>query len=323
MADRMTAMAGKSAPPLFDLIRHDKAAAPQTPHAPSGRPNGVGAPPRSNGAPPPAAPPAPAPEATPAPEADEPPEPAVAQTIPWRPEAAPAPEPKPQWAPKPRPEPEADDDDPSPLPSGPRIDPKKTFSIPVSVLYVVVPLTLAALLVVWSIGYSRGERSRDDQLSPYLEPGGAVVDPLLAGQEEPAGGSGSSVPVVQRPPARDSAPAPAPQRRTAGSPVTQDSRVADNNYLLIARLDGERAIKAAMALTERGAPAIAVDPSGGRSKNGWRLYSLLGIPSEKFKEQWQARADHKSRIESLCGKLGADAGGPIDASTAYWEKYTP
>lgn len=95
------------------------------------------------------------------------------------------------------------------------------------------------------------------------------------------------------------------------------------NYLLIARADGERAIKAAMALTERGLPTIAVESGSGRSNNAWRLYSLLGISSEKFKEEWQLRADHKAKIVAACRDLDATAGGPIDASTAYWEKYAP
>ena len=76
------------------------------------------------------------------------------------------------------------------------------------------------------------------------------------------------------------------------------------------------------ALTERGLPTIAVETGGARSNN-WRLYSLLGIPSEKFRQEWQLRSDHKAKVEAVCRDLGADAGGPIDASTAYWEKYAP
>ena len=109
---------------------------------------------------------------------------------------------------------------------------------------------------------------------------------------------------------------------TTGSPVTRDTRQPEHNYLLIARMDGERAIKAAMALTERGLPTIAVETGGARSNN-WRLYSLLGIPSEKFRQEWQLRSDHKTKVEAVCRDLGAEAGGPIDASTAYWEKYAP
>ncbi|MFG0284056.1 MAG: hypothetical protein ACF8R7_06500, partial [Phycisphaerales bacterium JB039] len=93
--------------------------------------------------------------------------------------------------------------------------------------------------------------------------------------------------------------------------------------LIASGLDGEAAIKAAMYLTGRGVPAIAVETKKGGAKNDWRLYSLEAFHSDIFKEQWKQRADHKARIEALCGELTPADGGPINASTAYWEKYIP
>jgi hypothetical protein len=316
-------MAGKGAPPLFDLIRSNDKATPgvRPPHAPA-RPVPAEEPPPPEARQAPRA--APAPEPKPEPRARQ--EPRQEPTREPDPLEATAPEPAPATA---RHEDPSENDEPaaSAAESGPRIDFKKKFAIPVSVLYVVVPLLLVGVLIAYSWGFSAGGRDRDNQLKPYLQPED-VVDPLLAGGGASADPAPQSQPVA-RPASTPTKPpevsrqVTSPAQRPAGSPVTRDTRQADHNYLLIARMDGERAIKAAMALTRSGVPAIAVETGGGRSNNGWRLYSLLGIPSEKFRQEWQLRADHKARVEAACRGLGADAGGPIDASTAYWEKYAP
>ena len=293
-------MPGKGAPPLFDLIGDG----PKAPKVHPEAPERISEPPAQPAARPPAPP---ADNGAAAPRS-----------------ASPAPEPKPlRKASAPEMEEPAAKPDAGggTLPSGPRIDLKRTLSIPVSVLYVVVPVALVGLLIAFSTGFNLGEKNRDKQLQPYFEDdGGGVVDPLLIEQAGP----GAEDNPAQSTPGAETPRQTAPAQRTPATAVTKDTRQRGYNYLLIAsRLNGEQAIKAAMYLTERGAAAIAVDPTDGASNNRWQLYSLLGFHSDDFKENWEERADHKTRIQALCSEMTPANGGPIDAGTAYWEKYNP
>lgn len=198
------------------------------------------------------------------------------------------------------------------------LDAKRAVTMPVSRIYITAAAIIIAIVAIWWLAWEAGSAAT---LRKW--------EPRLTQQDRP--------PVTeprdtQRPPT--TTPTSSTQTTTPPSPTPQtpraDTRVPGSNYLLIAsNLPESEARRAADFLTANGVPAIAVlvDSSGrdARTRNLFKIYSLLEIRSDEFSAKSQLRAQHKAEVARLGQIWQREHRGTANFSESQtlWEKYKP
>jgi len=339
-------MAGRSNPPLFELIRQEKPRVRSAPPQPSG-----GNPHMREGGtavaePPPIAEPKPRPEQrepdrepeTHTPQRETPPE-----SAPSAPSREPAPEPAEVTA---RAVEQAAPREPSiplrerirlpklKLPEIPDIqipsrisDLKQSITMPVSRLWIGGILGVAAVIaVIWisvTWAFQAGKESQD--LSPYLDDAGPIVtDPLVDPLAEPGAMSGHA---SRTPPNVASQGATPPPVISPPKPqIPDDTRVAGHNYLqLTSYVERQEALAAAAFLTEAGVPTIPVGMDtgqvNGNNREKYLLIALEGIPGDQFKALADRRAQIRRRVQELGRIWTKEHGGTHSFHDPQWAKH--
>ena len=301
-------MAGRSSPPLFDLLRNGDGDKPRRTVILTPKPAETSAPPAT----------ATRARAAPAVPASSTP---TLETKPTAPPAAQSQPPAP-----------ADRTQPSPAPHAG----SRTMAIPTTFVYAAGAIVLVAVIVAWSAGVRFGERRAEAQYYNSLEQA-SIADPTLspstAAPPPPVStgtsSSGSSSAGTSQ---SAGAPPPAPVARgvrvlLAGGPATGDPRQPGNNYLhLASAVSPDQAQQAVNYLASRGftAAAIPTVDRRGRPSNdsgSYDLFSLLPIPSAEYSARRSERESHQRLARNLGRDWLARPEGNINFDSTQWRKF--
>ncbi len=298
-------MAGRSSPPLFDLLREGDGDKPR---------RTVILTPKPADAHPPTQPPAQ--PATAAPASSTP-------TLETKPVAS-----------QPTRAAAADRAQPSPAPHAA----SRTMAIPTTFVYAAGAIVLVAVIVAWSAGVRFGESRAERQYYNSLEQA-TIADPTLTNPNTstpPPPVSGARNTANASPPSGTAtsagAPPPAPVARgvrvlLAGGPATGDPRQPGNNYLhLASAVSPDQAQQAVNYLASRGftAAAIPTVDRRGRPSNdsgSYDLFSLLPIPSAEYSARRSERESHQRLARNLGRDWLARPEGNINFDSTQWRKF--
>jgi len=207
------------------------------------------------------------------------------------------------------------------------------------------------LLVIWSLGVRYGESRAEASYAASL------TGPRLTPSEPSAFDSGSpaapppfSAPDGGRPtdaagtPPPEATPAPAtsaermPVLFTSQGALDRDPRVEGNNYLKLAsNVPFDQAVGAVVFLADRGVSALAVATTpvrgdaasvdradaGANNPVRYDLFSLRGIPSERYSRSADERREHQRAVQRLGREWLQRPEGLINFDQTFWTKYQP
>ncbi len=219
-----------------------------------------------------------------------------------------------------------------------------------NLLYLLAAGWLVSLLVVWLVGHEWGAASKARELEPLLQRGPTPSDPLSAGVSAPSSdrpvGIGSSSPEPAKPqpkpittivpgpvagqpqatPAADTGQAP---YITSTGRTNRDPRTPGLNYLVLATVPEDEAVRAVRFLADHGhnavgVPATEVDRRGGSAKDSrYRLVVLTGITAAEYRDA----APVRTRLEADVRRLGQiwqqEHRGSTNFGRPGWEKFQP
>ncbi|MFO0833009.1 MAG: hypothetical protein U0637_14350 [Phycisphaerales bacterium] len=215
----------------------------------------------------------------------------------------------------------------------------RALRIPTVLAYIIACAVVAVLLGTWFVAYKVGHQAGKDQMAEFVRGGAPKISEPDAGapsgtaSQTPASTNQTPSQVVSQPPQ----PAGMPpiltfdQLSTALRPggamtargwMDRDPRSAGLNYLELATLQRDDAVKAVIYLTASGQDAFAIpldakaNPANNRSLR-FRLIAWPGLTSDEYAG---GRGDKASSIQNAVARLGKQWGGPSDFRMPQWVK---
>jgi hypothetical protein len=221
-----------------------------------------------------------------------------------------------------------------------------------NMLYLLVAGWLLSLLAVWLVGNWWGASSKARELEPLLQRGPTPTDPLSTATSAPASnrpvgvatatpteGSKPSAsrpitPIVPGPvvnqslagPTADSAQSP---YIVAAGRAAQDPRTPGLNYLVLATVPEDEAVRAVRFLADNGlnavgVPVAEVDRRGTPAKNPrYRLVVLTGITAAEYREASPVRTRLEADVRRLGQVWQQEHRGSTNFGRPGWEKFQP
>mgnify|MGYP001413434268 CR=1 FL=1 len=231
-----------------------------------------------------------------------------------------------------------------PAPEAPAREPRKPVEagpgiirVPVYSLYIAITAVLALGVLIWAIGFqtgrSRGEEEAMRQLgltsrTPPRGPDPLTIDPPPTngqpnGNTTPPTGSPSRNDPPVTPPAT---PAAAPGRFLGSSgSLPADPREVGVNYLKIAtRVTFEETRDILLFLKANGVEALAVRVDGGSQDDNnppYDLFTLMGVPSDRYSAMAQERERHWNTIRRLGQVWRSEHKGTVDFAQPLWQLF--
>jgi hypothetical protein len=201
----------------------------------------------------------------------------------------------------------------------------RRFTIPVSTLFMALGGAIAAVVLVWVVGYRLGWEGGEGKAIRDLRGSGvppAVKDPL----NDPIPVNPAILGSPSPPPASGN-PRTDPPRQPPKSQTSADPRQPGLNYLRLALLGRQDAQRAVDFLAANGLPAffVPVDPPGGTGKNPTQfiVYAAHGVTRDELKGRVQAVREVDDAARLLGARWKKEQRSSTDFADRYWDKYLP
>lgn len=221
-----------------------------------------------------------------------------------------------------QPAPEAPDSSPNTEPDQPKVHGRSITFTPSGIMLGFAGFLVIAL-VLWVVGWKSGASKIDQEWSEAVGGAGAetqLKDPL--GEDSASG----NLAIPGQDPSNDSNQ-PQPEQnqaeQTPQPPASGDTRHAGLNYLHLVTLGKEDADAAVAFLAENGVQATAaIDPGSSRSNNRarYKVFALVGITGEQYKNNDPAKLLHEQEIREI-GARWLGQGGASNFSQPLWTKF--